>query len=1129
MATFDFPNAPAVDQTHEQNGLEWVWTGSVWNVVPPDYRTEIEIALDRKVSVSGDTMSGALLLRQGAGEGDPGQNPGYGDPHEATSKAYQERHFVQEAPYTDDPNMGFVRRAAGPPDDFNYGAAAGTWVPSAMFIDAPRSTYVYGRYNGDWIPVVEEAPTPTGEQPDEQLIYARGGRSWVPTVSKEYVDDKIFELEHEGRNHVQKTGDSMTGGLFLPDNEVDPGAPFGVKEYPSNALHATHKYYVDSYFPAEAPPSPTTAPVLYARRGGEPYLIGGRPYAPNGAWVEIAPITDADRGLTITDGRISLDVATGIDLGGVFVPAGQGLELTLSGGLSLAPANQVTMGGMVDAPYDGEMYARQNANWTRTDLFIDAPEDGKLYGRQYEGLGTPGDPFSLRWMEAISPNTVEILLNNKVDRSGDTMQGPLFLPRSEIDPNDPGGPTLNYPNDPYHATHKFYVDQLVASGQLYQGTWAVATNSPDLNAVDPLLNGFMWIAQTVDPDVTEIAPVDIPGLIGLQINAGDHIIWNEGLQIYERIFGSSMSVYEAELRYVSKIGDSMQGFLTLHDDPVQPFHAATRNWVELEIQLLVPEPANDDRAYARKWKEWVPTEVFVDAPADELVYGRKDNEWVVVPEEAPDDGKIYGRQHGGLGTPGDPIRMVWTETVTRTDLTLLDNNKVSKSGDSMQGPLFLPRSEIDPNDPGGPTLDYPNDPYHAAHKFYVDKVAGSATIYVSDTPPLDPVDSSMWFESDSGNFFVYYNDGNSTQWVQMNGATGVEEAPQDGKIYGRQYGGMGTPADPKGMYWKETIEVVDLELGLNNKVDKSGDSMQGGLYLPRSEINPNDPGGPTLDYPNDPQHAVTKAYVDAIPNSQVIVSDLPPTTADENQLWWDSDNGVMYLWYDDGNSTQWIQVGGTGGGAAGTLEDVAIDDVLYARTNKRWTPISPADYGDVKTSFRAADHFGWIKLDGRSVATLTPAQQGQAARIGFTTTLPDATSAVALQNGLAMGAVSGSMTRAISVGNLPAVNVGNSAVLTSGGYDPGAVTSSSAGAHQHNVLYRRASGSDTQTYPGLASDNSHNSDQLTDSAGAHTHTIDMPNHTHTIPAHAHALGGSGTPFDYTPKSFSVNYFVFLGR
>jgi len=41
----------------------------------------------------------------------------------------------------------------------------------------------------------------------------------------------------------------------------------------------------------------------------------------------------------------------------------------------------------------------------------------------------------------------------------------------------------------------------------------------------------------------------------------------------------------------------------------------------------------------------------------------------------------------------------------------------------------------------------------------------------SDTAPSNPVPGQLWWESDSGALFYYFDDGNSQQWVQITGAT----------------------------------------------------------------------------------------------------------------------------------------------------------------------------------------------------------------------------------------------------------------------------------------------------------------------------------------------------------------------
>ena len=47
-------------------------------------------------------------------------------------------------------------------------------------------------------------------------------------------------------------------------------------------------------------------------------------------------------------------------------------------------------------------------------------------------------------------------------------------------------------------------------------------------------------------------------------------------------------------------------------------------------------------------------------------------------------------------------------------------------------------------------------------------------VFIGDTPPPNPVHGQLWWESDTGNTFIYYQDANSGQWVQFNVASDPE-------------------------------------------------------------------------------------------------------------------------------------------------------------------------------------------------------------------------------------------------------------------------------------------------------------------------------------------------------------------
>jgi len=125
------------------------------------------------------------------------------------------------------------------------------------------------------------------------------------------------------------------------------------------------------------------------------------------------------------------------------------------------------------------------------------------------------------------------------------------------------------------------------------------------------------------------------------------------------------------------------------------------------------------------------------------------------------------------------------------------------------------------------------------------------------------------------------------------------------------------------------------------------------------------------------------------------------------------------------------------------------------------------------------------------------------------------------------------MAKTIAQANLPAVNLTAAnfdfAAVTSSSFDAAAATTSAALNFSDNVgagvsTGKSATGNTGYYFIESGSWNARNYN--------HTHTVDLPAHTHTIdlPAHGHSvpLGGSGTPLDVTPKSISVNKFVFLG-
>jgi hypothetical protein len=191
-----------------------------------------------------------------------------------------------------------------------------------------------------------------------------------------------------------------------------------------------------------------------------------------------------------------------------------------------------------------------------------------------------------------------------------------------------------------------------------------------------------------------------------------------------------------------------------------------------------------------------------DAPIDGVQYARQDAAWTAVVIPAGDWNSITGKP---ATFPPDPHTHAYSSLTgipatfapsahqhPQSDVTNLVTDLAAKaplvhthaqsdvtnlvSDLAAKAPLASPTFTGDPKAPTPATAD--NDTSIATSAFvkaqgyattaYVDAKPAGTTI--SDTPPATPSQGQTWWESDSGGFFINYNDGNTTQWVQVNSA-----------------------------------------------------------------------------------------------------------------------------------------------------------------------------------------------------------------------------------------------------------------------------------------------------------------------------------------------------------------------
>jgi hypothetical protein len=61
---------------------------------------------------------------------------------------------------------------------------------------------------------------------------------------------------------------------------------------------------------------------------------------------------------------------------------------------------------------------------------------------------------------------------------------------------------------------------------------------------------------------------------------------------------------------------------------------------------------------------------------------------------------------------------------------------------------------------------------------------GGASVTISDTAPVAPNAGALWWESDTGQSYIYYNDGNTSQWVSLIATPSVSAQNGTGLILG---------------------------------------------------------------------------------------------------------------------------------------------------------------------------------------------------------------------------------------------------------------------------------------------------------------------------------------------------------
>ena len=200
---------------------------------------------------------------------------------------------------------------------------------------------------------------------------------------------------------------------------------------------------------------------------------------------------------------------------------------------------------------------------------------------------------------------------------------------------------------------------------------------------------------------------------------------------------------------------------------------------------------------------------------------------------------------------------------------------------------------------------------------------GGASVTTSSTAPSSPLEGDLWFDTDDGTLNIYFNDGDSSQWLAVSGESGV--GPFSG--YQMVHTSGTAPITPAiGDLWFDdgdgTLSVYYNDGDSNQWIVITGAASAGGAAPARVSIGsaaPVNPGVGDLWF-DDEDGTLSVYYNDGDSNQwlqaagatasrggvSVFSEATAPVGANYGDLWYDTTDGTLSVYYFDGDSVQWV-------------------------------------------------------------------------------------------------------------------------------------------------------------------------------------------------------------------------------
>jgi hypothetical protein len=192
-----------------------------------------------------------------------------------------------------------------------------------------------------------------------------------------------------------------------------------------------------------------------------------------------------------------------------------------------------------------------------------------------------------------------------------------------------------------------------------------------------------------------------------------------------------------------------------------------------------------------------------------------------------------------------------------------------------------------------------------------------------DGTPIRPGDS--WFRTSNAQLYAWYDDGTSKQWVSISKTGPKGDKGDQGNI---GLTGATGPQGPTGATGATGPKGDTGTIGVTGPTGPAGPAGTTGAKGDKGDTGAAAGfGAPTISMlapsatptvaASGPDTA--KVFAFGVPKgdpTRVTSAGTPPASPVAGDLWFNTTNGQLYCWYDDGSSKQWVSISKTGPAAA---------------------------------------------------------------------------------------------------------------------------------------------------------------------------------------------------------------------